>query len=89
MREPPETGGRSAISSCVVTLSVSSAGLPLTHMRQEGTNAAKSSPYRAQASVIASPTLFASTSKEFVPAISRMEAKSRNVATYKDYRQNS
>ena len=58
-------------------------------MRQEGTNAAKSSPNRAQASVIASATLFASTSKEFVPAISLMEAKSRNVATYKDYRHNS
>ena len=57
-------------------------------MRQEGTSASKSSPNCEQAQAITSDTLSASTSREPVPAISLIEAKSRSVATYQDYRQN-
>ena len=57
-------------------------------MRQEGTSASKSSPNCEQAQSITSDTLSASTSREPVPAISLIEAKSRSVATYQDYRQN-
>ena len=65
-----------------------SAGLPLTHMRHVGTNAAKSSPKYWIASEITPPTVLPSKDFWLVPAISLIDAKSRRVATYKDYRLN-
>jgi hypothetical protein len=58
-------------------------------MRQDGTSAVKSSPNSEQAIAITSDTLPPSISKEPVPAISLIEAKSRSVATFKDYRHKS
>src|SRR5438105_7582488 len=79
--QPPDTGGRIATSSSGPTASPASAGSPLRHTRQLCTRASKSEPQREHALATTSPTVSPSISARPVPAATRTDAKSRNLAT--------
>lgn len=78
--EPPETGGRTAISSASPTWVASSAGSPFTHTRHCPSTATKYSPWRALASAKTAPTVPALMVSTEVAAASRAAAKRRRVA---------